>query len=76
MFRDLKDVVFGCINLNDEAKKYVENIETGDLLDSDFCKKIVNFAADKYNADFTYGGWMENREYLWKGRSLKKCHSK
>jgi len=71
MFKDLNQVVFGCVNLNEEAKKYVENIETGDLLDSDFCQKVVHSIANRYGVDFTYGGWMEDRSYLWSGSYLE-----
>lgn len=70
MFKDL-NAVFGYVNLNEEAKNYVENVEKGDLLDSDFCAKVVNWSAKKYGVDFTYGGWMENRSYLWKGSYLE-----
>ncbi len=72
MFKDLEKSIFAYVNLNDEAKCYVENVESGDLLDSDFCQKVVDYAAKKYSVDFTYGGWLENRSFLWKGSYLEK----
>jgi hypothetical protein len=72
MFKDLEKKVFGIVNLNDEAKIYVETIQNGDLLDSDFCQKVVEWSAKKYAVDFTYGGFLENRKFLWKGSYLEE----
>ena len=71
MFKELENSFFGIVNLNEEAKIFVEKVEVGDLLDSDFCQKVVDWAAKKYCVDFTYGGWTENREFLWKGSYLE-----
>lgn len=72
MFKEIKNKYFGIINLNVEAKKYLESIEKGDLLDSNFCQKIVENSAKKLGVDFTYGGWLEDRSFLWGGSYLEK----
>ncbi len=75
MFKELKNKSFGIINLNVEALKYLESIEKGDLLDSNFCQKLVENSAKKLGVDFTYGGWLEDRSFLWKGSYLEKTEN-
>jgi murein DD-endopeptidase MepM/ murein hydrolase activator NlpD len=72
MFKELNNKSFGIINLNVEAQKYLQNIEKVDLLDSNFCQKLVENSAKKLGVDFTYGGWLEDRSFLWKGSYLEK----
>lgn len=72
MFKDLNNGLFGIINLNNESKTYVETVEKGDLLDSEFCSQVVSHCESKYAVDYTYGGWMEDRSFLWKGSYLEK----
>lgn len=72
MFKELGNSLFAFVNFNNEAKKYIEHVEVGNLLDSHFCEKVLRSIEEKYSADFTYGGWMEDRSFLWKGSYLEE----
>lgn len=40
------------------------------FLDPNVCREMVNDTNGKYNLDLSYGGWMEDRSFLWKGSYL------
>lgn len=57
--------------MNFEAEKWVVdkiNISVkNSLLDPAICQEMVNDIHKKYDLDFSYGGWMEDRSFLWSG---------
>lgn len=65
---------FGYVNLDMEARKWMAGKKFSDaanpLLDPKICQKMVNEAKKKYGLDVFYGGWMEDRSFLWKGSYL------
>lgn len=42
------------------------------LIDPDKCQLMVEATHKKYNLDFSYGGWMEDRSVLWKDSYLEE----
>lgn len=79
IFPDLKDQRFGYVNLNLEAEDWLKNRkqsgEENPLLDPIVCQEMVAFVHKKYNLDFSYGGWMEDRSTLWKGSYLDQWNT-
>ncbi len=41
------------------------------LLDPDYCGKWVDRLLRRYHADFSYGGWFEDRSVLWRGHYMR-----
>lgn len=68
VFRNKK---LGYVNLNIEAGKWIadkkDRYGKNPFLDSAICQKMINDANKKYNLDFSFGGWMEDRSFIWKG---------
>ncbi len=52
-----------------------QNCESSLMLDSIFCQAWVEHIARKNKVNHTYGGYLENRELLWRGSYLspEKC---
>lgn len=77
IFPTLKNKTFGYVNLNLESEKWMrdhkaENGNVNPLLNPSFCQKMLQDVHKKYGLDFSYGGWMEDRSFLWKGSYLEK----
>lgn len=78
IFPNLKNKIFGYINLNLEVKDwYTEkgldfSVGKNIILDPKICKDFVDDINKKYSLDFSYGGWMEDRTFLWKDSYLEK----
>ncbi len=76
IFPSLKNKVFGYLNLNTEAQKWIsEKGIVGDenkLLDPSMCEQMVLDVHKKYSLDYSFGGWMEDRSFLWRGSYLQK----
>lgn len=76
IFPELKNKKFGYINLNLEAKKWLISQDiysgTNSLLDPVICQRMVTEVQERFNLDFSYGGWMEDRSFLWHGSYLDK----
>jgi len=74
IFPTLKN--FGYVNLDSEARKWIAENSLGEeknpLLDPALCQTMVNATNKRYGLDFSYGGWMEDRSFLWKGSYLDK----
>lgn len=74
LFPTLKNRRFGYINLDLEARKWIagKKIEQkrNPLLDPKICQEMVSDINRKYDLDFSYGGWMEDRGFLWRGSYL------
>lgn len=67
------------MNLNLEAQKWLQEKDLArdknPLLDPAICQKMVADVHTKYNLDFSYGGWMEDRSVLWKGSYLDRWNT-
>jgi hypothetical protein len=58
------------INLAEKAEETFHMLGENPLLDSEFCSDWLKFLLRKNNADYLYGGYMEDRYLLWKGSYL------
>lgn len=66
-FPGLKGARWVKVDLNQLAKdEFVGQLDNR-LNDPHYCDKWVKMVALKRNADFTYGGYMEDRSFLWRG---------
>jgi len=77
IFPNLKNRVFGYLDLNLKAKEWSEqnNIDLSKkniLINPDKCEEFINDIHKKYSLDFSYGGWMEDRSFLWRDWYLDK----
>jgi len=76
LFPELKNKKFAYVNLNIEAQKWISDkkILQKDVsfIDPKFCQSMVDDVHKKYDVDFSYGGWMEDRSFLWHGSYLDK----
>jgi murein DD-endopeptidase MepM/ murein hydrolase activator NlpD len=77
IFPEFKYKKSGYVNLNLEAGKWLaeNNIPETELPFHDPVKTqaMVESIHKKYNIDFSYGGWMEDRSVLWKGYYLEEA---
>lgn len=70
LFPSLQNKKWVKINLNDLAEH--ENYKSPNpLVDPNFCESWVNQQTRKINADFSYGGYLEKRNILWKDHYLE-----
>jgi glycosyltransferase involved in cell wall biosynthesis len=60
------------VNLNSRLKIYVRDGLPNPLLNPKFCDKRVQAVA---NADFTWGGYMEDRRDIWRGHYHEPGHT-
>lgn len=61
------------VNLELEARAmFNTNLPSSPLIDSEFCEAWIKRIS---YGDCTYGGYMEDREFLWRGSYLKPTHS-
>ncbi|MCR4312177.1 MAG: peptidoglycan DD-metalloendopeptidase family protein [Candidatus Uhrbacteria bacterium] len=61
------------INLDTEAQAWLAKqppTKLNPLLDPVVCQTLIDECHRKYDVDFSYGGWMENRSTLWRGTYL------
>jgi murein DD-endopeptidase MepM/ murein hydrolase activator NlpD len=78
IFPNLKNAVFGYVNLDLEAREWFKqkNIDhttnINILLEPKKCQEFIDDVHKKYSLDFSYGGWMEDRTFLWKDGYLEK----
>jgi murein DD-endopeptidase MepM/ murein hydrolase activator NlpD len=73
IFPEFKNKKFGYVNLNSEAQTWAATQPVGtNILDPEICDRMVSDIHNKYNIDFSYGGWMEDRSFLWKGSYLEE----
>jgi murein DD-endopeptidase MepM/ murein hydrolase activator NlpD len=74
IFPEFKNKKFGYVNLNFESEKWIKDkafLETPHpLLDPQICQKMVVDTHKKFGLDFSYGGWLEDRSFLWNGSYL------
>lgn len=78
IFPSLKNKNFSYINLNREAKIWIKekrikvSKRNNPLLNPNICQSFINEVHKKYSIDFSYGGWMEDRSFIWQGSYLEK----
>ncbi|MDD5165186.1 MAG: peptidoglycan DD-metalloendopeptidase family protein [Candidatus Pacebacteria bacterium] len=76
IFPELKNINTKCVNLNAEAIDWIKGkiFPSTDhpLLDPAICQEMVDDVHKKYDVVFSYGGWMEDRSFLWHGSYLDK----
>ncbi len=74
IFPTLANNTFGYINLDTEARQWVAKkglaTEPNPLLDPVTCQQMVTDVHEKYGVDYSFGGWFEDRGFLWKGSYL------
>ncbi|MFM7088973.1 MAG: peptidoglycan DD-metalloendopeptidase family protein [Candidatus Paceibacterota bacterium] len=73
IFPNLKGKKFGYVNLDLEAVLWRANkgSKTNPLNNPDVCNQFILDVHKKYNIDFSYGGWMEDRATLWQDSYLE-----
>ncbi len=76
IFPGFKEKRFGYVNLDAEARTWAKeknlSHDPNPLLDPVTCARMVEDVHAKYGVDFSYGGWMEDRSFLWHGNYLEK----
>lgn len=77
IFPNIKGKNSGYVNLNLEAIEWytLKNLNINGkniLLDPQKCQYFVNDVHEKYSLDFSYGGWMEDRTFLWRDSYLEE----
>jgi murein DD-endopeptidase MepM/ murein hydrolase activator NlpD len=73
IFPRFKSYRWGELNLNTLAQQYFTEEYRGKenkLLDPLKCWEWLDRVSGKLNIDFSYGGWLEDRSYLWEGSYL------
>lgn len=75
LFPELRHKKFGYVNLNTEAKRWLEEAkitidQPNPLLDPDICYQMVHDLHKTEGLHFSYGGWLEDRRDLWRGSYL------
>jgi hypothetical protein len=65
LFPQLADRRWKLINLNAEAEKAFPGIHNP-LIDPSQCNNWVNSLHKEQQVDYSYGGYMENRDWLWR----------
>jgi hypothetical protein len=79
LFPKLTGSRFGYVNLNICAEEYLT--ETGwkpggrnPLVDAEACQRFVGLIHERLAIDFSYGGWLEKRDVLWRDSYLSAFH--
>lgn len=79
IFPELQNKKTCQVNLNEEAKlwlaKQANTNGENPLLNPELCQDMVSAVHKKYDVDFSYGGWMEDRSFLWKGSYLEDSNA-
>jgi hypothetical protein len=63
------------LNLDREARKMFNPTLDNPLADPDFCAEWVNYLSRRAGKIYSYGGYMENRSFLWRGTYLTPTNS-
>jgi murein DD-endopeptidase MepM/ murein hydrolase activator NlpD len=71
IFPDLADKKWAEVGLDALAREDFKG-EENPLLDPQKCDVWVKSIAERYGVDYTYGGYLEDRSYLWRGHYLPK----
>ncbi len=78
IFPKLKNKKFGYLNINNEAEIWCSEVgikvttEDNPLNDPATCQRMLAEVHAKHGIDFSYGGYMEDRSFLWKGSYLER----
>lgn len=71
IFPNLAKGKWAKINLNEESKSVSLN-----LADPFVCKKWIDSLNKKYGANYSYGGFLEDRTYIWRNHPIERGKSK
>lgn len=63
------------ISLDKEARKMFNQAEPNPLADPGFCAAWVEYLSRTHGNRFTYGGYMEDRRFLWRNTYLTPPHT-
>lgn len=74
LFPQYKDRKWKHLNLDEESQQNT-NLFTNPLLDPKTCETWVKGLHARDGIDFSYGGWMEDRMWLWRGHYQKPGHT-
>lgn len=77
IFPKLNNKSFGYVNLNLESKDWYKEMALDPnseniLINPIKCQEFIDDIHKKYSLDFSYGGWMEDRTFLWRGWYMEK----
>ncbi len=77
LFPTFKNKISGYVNLDTEARVWVKEkgivSEPNPLIDPVICQNMVDDVHRKYGLDYSYGGWFEDRSFLWNGSYLDEA---
>lgn len=68
LFVELKPGKWLKANYNEIAKSLIGDSGHNPFIDPHECTEMVNQLHEKFNTDYSYGGWMEDRKDIWKGK--------
>lgn len=68
LFPQLDNTQWAILDLNEEAQKLFTKSPTphNRLLDPEVCQKWIESLHAERGADYSWGGWMEDRSFLWR----------
>lgn len=77
LFPELRSKRFGYLNLDAVARQWlqaqgVSESDPNPLLDPSVCEGMIRSVHEELGLDFSYGGWMEDRQTLWRGSYLDR----
>ncbi len=79
LFPSLSEKKFGYVNLDTEARLWIKkqgiSSHPNPLIDPETCQHMVDDTHAKFNLDYSYGGWFEDRSFLWNGSYLDKAQT-
>jgi hypothetical protein len=62
---------FGIVNLDEEVERFHQEEDSKlDPLVPENTQQIINCVHQREKVEWSFGGWMENRSYMWKGSYL------
>lgn len=70
LFPELSDRRWMPINLDEHARHWMHRGDKNPLLDPQTCADWVNSLHAEYDVEFSYGGYMEDRSFLWRGHYM------
>ncbi len=77
LFPSYKNQISGYLNLDTEARLWMQQkglpIHPNPLIDPVICQQMVDEVHQKYGLDYSYGGWFEDRSFLWNGSYLDRA---
>jgi murein DD-endopeptidase MepM/ murein hydrolase activator NlpD len=73
IFNRWKNSIIGYVNLDTEARNFDKLApKTNKFLDPVFCEGFVEQLHSRLGLTYSYGGWLEDRSYLWRTSYMEK----